>query len=38
MHDWFEISNKGKPIGEVQLRFEFFPAGRLEGYSHAGRN
>jgi hypothetical protein len=37
-HDWFEISNKGKPAGEVQLRFEFFPAGRLKIQCHAGRN
>ena len=37
-HDWFEISNKGKPTGEVQLRFEFFPAGRLKIQCHAGRN
>ena len=37
-HDWYEISNKGKPTGEVQLRFEFFPAGRLKVTCHAGRN
>ena len=37
-HDWYEISNKGKPTGEVQLRFEFFPAGRLKITCHAGRN
>ena len=24
MHDWFEISNKGKKTGEVQLKLEFF--------------
>ena len=38
MHDWFEISNKGKKAGEVQLKLEFFPAGRLKINCHAGRN
>ena len=38
MQDWFEITNKGKPTGEVQLKFEFFPAGHLKIMAHAGRN
>ena len=38
MHDWWEITNKGKKTGEVQLKLEFFPAGQLQINCHAGRN
>jgi Ca2+-dependent lipid-binding protein len=38
MHDWFEITNKGKKAGEVQMKLQFFPAGQLKITCHAGRN
>lgn len=29
VQDWFSLMHKGKVRGEIELRFEFFPAGNL---------
>ena len=36
MQDWFEITNKGKPTGEVQLKFEFSPRGARRSWRTLG--